>query len=129
MKKKRLNKELNRKLVPFLDSKNVNIVESARQALINICSNNHGNQVKYLKALVHNLMVGKQERLYELDSLVSNMDIKDDAAIALDQAIFPILTILGEGSDDMKYQATLLVGNICQQRPAAAVRLICIFLV
>lgn len=106
-----------RKLVNLLYSESANIQDAAQEALMSASSYNHDVKLSYLSCLVSDLRNGNKGSLSRLDWLVSGMEIRDDAAVVLDQAILPLLKVLEEG--DVKLDAVMLLGTVAEERPAA----------
>lgn len=80
---------------------------------------NHGVKLAHLKCLVHDLREGNKGSLLCLDRLISSMEIRDTAAVVLDQAILPVVGMLSD--DTVKLNAVTVLGTIAEERPAAGV--------
>lgn len=104
----------------LLYSASSSVQEAAQEALMSAGSYNHDVKLAYLKCLVHDLREGNKDGLVRLDQLVSTMEIRDYAAVVLDQAILPIVSLLKD--DDQKLNAVTVLGTISEERPAAGVR-------
>ncbi|GMH42719.1 hypothetical protein BSKO_10638 [Bryopsis sp. KO-2023] len=106
-----------RKLVDLLYSESASVQEAAQEALMSASSYNHDVKLSYLSCLVSDLRNDNKASLRRLDWLVSGMEIRDDAAVVLDQAILPLLKVLEDESVNL--DAVTLLGTIAEERPAA----------
>lgn len=52
--------------------------------------------------------------------MLAGLDVRDDMAVLLDQALSPALSFLRSGSGSEKLDAATLLGSICEKRPGAA---------
>lgn len=93
--------------------------EAAQEALVSAGSFNHGVKLGQLKCLVHDIREGKKEGLLSLDRLITSMEIRDTAAVVLDQVILPVVRMLSD--DTVKLSAVTVLGTIAEERPAAGV--------
>lgn len=106
-----------RKLVNMLYLESSGAQEAAQEALMSAGSFNHDVKLAYLKCLVHDLREGNKASLSFLDRLISSMEIRDSAAVVLDQAILPVLAMAKDDND--KLNAVTVLGTISEERPAA----------
>jgi hypothetical protein len=60
------------------------------------------------------------QALLALEDMLAGLDVRDDMAVLLDQALSPALTFLCSGSASEKLDAATLLGSICEKRPGAA---------
>jgi hypothetical protein len=60
------------------------------------------------------------QALLALEDMLAGLDVRDDMAVLLDQALSPALTFLRSGSASEKLDAATLLGSICEKRPGAA---------
>jgi hypothetical protein len=60
------------------------------------------------------------QALLALEDMLAGLDVRDDMAVLLDQALSPALTFLRSGSGSEKLDAVTLLGSICEKRPGAA---------
>lgn len=56
--------------------------------------------------------------------MTAGIDIRDDLAVLLDQAIAPALTLLRTGQEAERVDAATLLASICEKRPGAAAFLV-----
>ncbi|KAK9839545.1 hypothetical protein WJX81_008603 [Elliptochloris bilobata] len=94
--------------------------EAAGAALQALTYYNRPARVAYLRDLVQALLDGKNEALELLDTAVLSLDLKDDAAIVLDQALMPLLKLVESGTAKEKAAAVCFLGTIVEARPAVA---------
>eukprot|EP00210_Caulerpa_lentillifera_P009624 g9180.t2 len=109
-----------RKLVDLLDSDLPGVSEVANQTLSICCSYNHANKVAYLYCLVRDLLEHKKQRLEQINSLVSTLEIRDDVMVLLDQVIRPLCGLIEDEDKNTKKEALFLMGTICEGHPATA---------
>lgn len=64
------------------------------------------------------------QALLSLEELIAGLDIRDDMAVLLDQALSPTLTFLRSGDEGEKLDAVTLLGSICEKRSGAAAFLV-----
>lgn len=64
------------------------------------------------------------QALLALEELIAGIDIRDDMAVLLDQALPPTLTLLRSGGDGEKVDAAILLASICEKRSGAAAFLV-----
>lgn len=93
-------------------------------ALTAVCAFNRPNAMAYLHELVHRLLQHDPKALLALEELIAGLDVRDDMAVLLDQAISPTLTFLRSGEDSEKVDAATLLASICEKRPGAAAFLV-----
>jgi len=62
--------------------------------------------------VVKRLAQGEARALGALDDLLAGLDVRDDAAVLLDQALSPALGFLRTGGADEKTAAATLLGTI-----------------
>eukprot|EP00879_Flechtneria_rotunda_P003385 GHRR01003613.1.p1 GENE.GHRR01003613.1~~GHRR01003613.1.p1 ORF type:complete len:380 (+),score=142.31 GHRR01003613.1:163-1302(+) len=94
-------------------------------ALTAICALNRANTLALLRELVHRLLQHEPKALLALEDMLAGLDVRDDMAVLLDQAISPALTLLRSGeANDEKLDAVTLLGSICEKRPGAAAFLV-----
>lgn len=55
-----------------------------------------------------------------LDTLVSGMEMKDDLAVILDQALLDLIKLVDEGQTAAQASAAALLATIVEKRPAVA---------
>lgn len=103
----------------LLYSASTAVQDAAQEALMSAGSYNHDVKLAHLKCLVHDLREGNKDALVRLDRLILTMEIRDYAAVVLDQAILPIMKLLEE--EDQKLNAVTVLGTISEERPAAGV--------
>lgn len=60
------------------------------------------------------------QALLALEDMLAGLDVRDDMAVLLDQALPPALSFLHNGSGSEKLDAVTLLGSICEKRPGAA---------
>ncbi|KAF6259892.1 armadillo-type protein [Scenedesmus sp. NREL 46B-D3] len=89
-------------------------------ALTAVCSLNRANTLSALRELVHRLLQHEPKALLALEDMLAGLDVRDDMAVLLDQALPPALSFLHNGSGSEKLDAVTLLGSICEKRPGAA---------
>eukprot|EP00882_Tetradesmus_deserticola_P000747 GHRQ01000815.1.p1 GENE.GHRQ01000815.1~~GHRQ01000815.1.p1 ORF type:complete len:385 (+),score=179.94 GHRQ01000815.1:178-1332(+) len=89
-------------------------------ALTAVCSLNRANTLAALRELVHRLLQHEPKALLALEDMLAGLDVRDDMAVLLDQALSPALSFLHSGSGSEKLDAATLLGSICEKRPGAA---------
>eukprot|EP00884_Botryococcus_braunii_P015375 jgi/Botrbrau1/2520/Bobra.0079s0012.1 len=92
----------------------------AHQALTALASYNRVNRLAILDELVARLLAGNNKAVEEIDTLVSKMEMKDDLAVILDQAVLPLISLMGAGKGRVQAQAAALLATMVEQRPAVA---------
>lgn len=110
-------------LVKLSFSDNTTCEEAAEAAISAICSYNRTNTIEYLRRLVHCLMLGQggSKPLEKVDAVVSSLEMREDAAVVLDQALMHILSRLRKPRPHPDALLALkLLGTICEKRPAAS---------
>lgn len=90
------------------------------EALAALTTLNRGNTVSLIREVVHRLAQGEARALGALDDLVVGIDVKDDVAVILDQALGPALGFLRTGGDGEKAAAATLLADIAEGRKGAA---------
>lgn len=53
----------------------------------------------------------------EIDTLVTGMEMKDDVVVILDQAVLPLISMMGAGKGHPQAQAAALLATMMEQRP------------
>ncbi|CAD7703684.1 unnamed protein product [Ostreobium quekettii] len=113
-----------RKLVDLLFGQSASAKDAAYDALMSACSYNHENKLAFLRALLGRLLDGRAEALEFLDTLMAGLEMTDDVAVVLDQALMPVLKIAKAAEGREKVDAVVLLGTICEERPAASAFLV-----
>lgn len=94
--------------------------QAAQDAVTALSHLSRENSVEYLREIVHRLLQGEGSKALEkLDDVIGGLEIRDDVAVTLDQAILPILKIVRQGFDADKLEAVTVLGTICDKRPGA----------
>ncbi|KAI8463295.1 MAG: hypothetical protein J3K34DRAFT_475344 [Monoraphidium minutum] len=93
-------------------------------ALAALTSLNRRNTIHLAHEEVHRLGQGEGRALGALDDLVAGLDVRDDVAVFLDQALSPALGFLRDGSAAEKAAAAALLGDLAEGRPGAAAFLV-----
>uniref|UniRef100_A0A383V8G1 UNC-45/Cro1/She4 central domain-containing protein n=1 Tax=Tetradesmus obliquus TaxID=3088 RepID=A0A383V8G1_TETOB len=101
-------------------SDNAEMQAAGSAALSAVCSLNRDNTVAALRELVHRLLQHEPKALLALEDMLAGLDVRDDMAVLLDQALSPALSFLRSGSGSEKLDAATLLGSICEKRPGAA---------
>lgn len=89
-------------------------------ALTALTALNRPNTLAALRELVHRLLQHEAKALEALEGMLAGLDVRDDMAVLLDQALSPTLTFLRSGSAAEKLDAVTLLGSVCEKRPGAA---------
>ncbi|KIZ04687.1 hypothetical protein MNEG_3274 [Monoraphidium neglectum] len=111
-------------LVNLRFSESEPVAVAGTEALAALTSLNRANTITLLHEVVHRLGQGEARALGALDDLVVGIDIRDDVAVLLDQALSPALGFLRTGSPADKAAAAALLGNIAEGRRGAATYLV-----
>eukprot|EP00775_Hariotina_reticulata_P009367 gene9367-9530_t len=82
------------------------------------------NTTAALRELVHRLLQHEPKALEPLEGMLAGLDVRDDMAVLLDQALSPTLTFLRNGECPEKLDAVTLLGSVCEKRPGAAAFLV-----
>ncbi|KAF8058934.1 hypothetical protein HT031_005502 [Scenedesmus sp. PABB004] len=98
--------------------------QAGAAALAAICALNRPNTLAALRELVHRLLQHEPKALLSLEDTLAGLDVRDDMAVLLDQALVPALSFLRNGSAGEKLDAVTLLGSICEKRPGAAAFLV-----
>lgn len=111
-----------RKLANHLFGKSNLVKDAVYDTLMAACSYNHENKLAFLRALVAYLLEGRTEALEMLDTLLAGLEMTEDVTVVLDQALMPVLRVVKAEEEADRVDAVVLLGTICEERPAAAVR-------
>jgi hypothetical protein len=93
-------------------------------ALSAMCAYNRPNTLAVLREMVHRLLSHEPKALGALEGMLEGLDVRDDMAVLLDQALSPTLTFLRNGEGEEQVDAVTLLGSICEKRSGAAAFLV-----
>jgi hypothetical protein len=78
-------------------------------------------KIPHQLSLPHSRCIKRNSQaLLALEDMLAGLDVRDDMAVLLDQALSPALTFLRNGSGSEKLDAATLLGSICEKRGGAA---------